>query len=105
MNIDHLFFRTYDRERYNCAHFVNEAWRYLFGLEINIPQFGDIDLKNRFKRIQKPVSPCIVIFAAKSYSHVGLFYKGKVLHIRERGVRYEPLDTAKLAFRTVRFYQ
>ena len=105
MNIDHLFFRTYDRERYNCRNFFNEAWEYLFDEKDKIPYEIDASIRYGFLRISKPTSPCIVIFAAKSYSHVGLFYKGKVLHIRESGVRYEPLETAKMAFRTVRFYR
>ena len=37
-------------------------------------------------------------------AHVGLFLRGRVLHIKQSGVEYQPLDVAIMGFKTHRFY-
>lgn len=115
MSFQYLFHRKYDRNNYNCAHFVVEVWRLLADQDIEPilsgfllpPKQRKVALGKRrqFKPIQKPESPCLVaMHRPKSAPHVGMYWKGKVLHIHENGVEYMPVDVASRAFKTVRFY-
>ena len=116
MNLDQFYNRTYNRQTYNCAHFVAEVWLYLTGSDISIILRGFLlppkdryvraNLRRQFKRLTKPVSPCIVLMQRpKTVPHVGLFYKGRVFQLHERGVEFQPLDVASRGFKKVGFYQ
>lgn len=115
MNFDKYFGRVYHIRNYNCAHLVVEAGTDVFG-----PRIGEMlraylcapserksklsDLKLG-RWLKKPVDPCVVLFQAPGrIAHVGLFYKGKVLHINERGVQYQPLDVVSFGYPKVRFF-
>lgn len=115
MNIDHLFSRRYHIDNYNCVHFLCEAWQAMFGEDLSgrmqafLVAINDIkpsrEAMQQFKRLKEPISPCIVLFKDSKSSHVGLFYRRKVLHITRNGVQRVPLDIAKVGFKHVRFYQ
>lgn len=95
MNLDQFLDRQYNRTSYNCGHFVCEVWQYLTGEDIRykiLPLIDCMDNKNRnpifarrdFKPLQKPVSPCIVLMRSPQQElHVGVYYQGSVIHIRE----------------------
>lgn len=116
MSIDCFLDRTYNKNTYNCAHFVSEVWAYLTGESItNIMQGFLLPVKLRnvpsklhhcFKKLDKPSELCIVLMQRpRTEPHVGLFYKNKLLHITEQGVHFSPLDVATLGFKNVRFYK
>jgi len=116
MSIDKYFERTYNRKRYNCAHLVCEVWKDITGEDLSQQMRGFFagsgettaiigDLRN-FQKLLKPVSPCIVLFQSPRMSpHVGMFIRGRVLHIQQRGVEYQPLDVVSMNFKRVSFYQ
>ena len=116
MSIDKFYSRRYNKDSYNCAHFVAEVWEHLTGVDISTSIAGfllppkdryvRLKIRKSFKRITLPKSPCILIMhRPKSTPHAGLYYNGKVFQIHEKGVEYQPLDVACRGFSKVRFYQ
>lgn len=115
MTIDAYLNRTYNRKTYNCAHLVCEVWKDLTGDDISVALRGFLngrgegravlsDLR-KFKRLTAPQSPCIVLFHANRQApHVGIFLRGRVLHIQPRGVEFQPLDVVSLGFKRIGFY-
>ncbi|MEC7118978.1 MAG: hypothetical protein VXW65_03615 [Pseudomonadota bacterium] len=115
--IDPLFDRVYHKQRYNCVHFLCDAWKLVTGDDLSARSAGVMravsdgkglqrDDTRAFERLPKPESPCIVLMHGRNKSpHVGLFYRHKVLHITEQGVQYMPLAIASIGFDRVRFYR
>ena len=101
MSIDDYLERNYDIDKQNCGHFVVEVWKDLTGQNIAgvCAAFLDAEMtKTRMEareglmHIRKPESPCIVVMKSPhTETHVGVYIKGKILHLSENGVRYEPL--------------
>lgn len=116
MSFDHLMGRVYDIDHYNCAHFVCEAWQHETGRDlahrmqgflrrVSDKEFLRSDIQ-QFIKIEKPLSPCLVVFHLAGVSpHIGLFVRGKVLHLDECGAKFQPLDIVKIDFQRVSFYQ
>ena len=115
MSIDALLHRTYDRKRYNCAHFVSDAWKHETGQDIREQLIGFLfppsdrfvlfALRHSFVSLDRPKSPCIVLMRSpRREPHVGIWLRGKVLHITQSGPQLQPLDIATLGFSIVRFY-
>lgn len=114
--IDEFFFRTYNKNTYNCAHLLAEAWLKITGQNIEFALTGflrpaqarsvGIELRHKFTRLKKPEAPCIVLMGRRgATAHVGLYYRGKVLHIHASGTEFVPLDVASRGFNSVRFYR
>lgn len=116
MSFDHLMGRVYDVDHYNCAHFVCEAWQYETGQDlahrmqgflktVSDRKFLKTDMQ-QFTKLTTPVSPCVVVFHMPRESpHVGLFIRGKVIHISRDGVKFQSLDVVKMGFKRVSYYQ
>lgn len=116
MTLDDLFDRTYDRVNYNCAHFVSEAWPVVTGQGLPDAFAGfllppsdrtaTLPQRASFERLSDPASPCLVLMDRPGATpHVGIWYNGKVLHLTELGVNYQPLDVANNGFSKTRFYR
>lgn len=116
MSIDHFFHKRYDRDRYNCAHFVCDVWEHEAGVRIDEAldcflkpvkeRRARQSLRAAFEKLERPESPCIVLMQRKkSTPHVGVFLRGRVLHIHELGVEFQPLDVVSRAFDKVGFYK
>lgn len=114
-SIDKFFSRKYSATDYNCAHFVSEVWEYLTGRNIRACLNGfllppqDINarmvIRQYFKRLDAPCSPCIVLMQRpKIAAHVGLFLRGKVLHIQDGRVEYQPIDVVVKGYKSHRYY-
>lgn len=116
MSFDHLMGRVYDIDHYNCAHFVCEAWQHETGQDlahrmqgflrrVSDKQFLKSDIQ-QFIKLEQPISPCLVVFQRTGISpHIGLFVRGKVLHLDENGVKFQPLDVVNIGFQRMSFYQ
>jgi len=116
MSIDVFFHRKYNRETYNCAHFVCDVWESLTGESIAHKLGGllqppktrqaSFDLRRQFKRLEAPESPCIALMQRRgSAPHVGIFVRGRVFHIHEMGVEFQPIDVASRGFEKIGFYK
>lgn len=113
--LDDLFWKQYDRQNYNCAHFARDVWQIETGADITETLSGfllppgerkvDPGLRRKFKRLSKPVSPCIVLMhRPKSVPHVGVYLRGKVIHLHEKGVEFVSMDIATRGFKKMGFY-
>lgn len=105
----------YDSITYNCAHFACDVWKQHTGQSINdimsgflFPPEGrhvDASLRKCFVKLDKPRSPCIVLFSGKGMeTHVGVFIDGRVKHLQRNGVRWLPLEIIRFGFKRVSFY-
>lgn len=115
-SIDPLLDRRFDRNYYQCAHFTDEAWGHLTegdlkpaikGLLLPVDEkYVDVAAMYRFfKNIAKPITPSVVFMFRDGISpHLGVFWKRRILHLTESGVRYETPDIASLGFTKVRYY-
>jgi hypothetical protein len=112
MSIDGFFDRRYRLRGYNCLHHTAEVWRHLTGDDIEARLAGVIEGVTRahvagFRRLAKAADPCLVLMrhAGTRTMHVGVMTAGRVIHIQERGVEYQPLDVAAFGFTDVRYYR
>jgi hypothetical protein len=109
-SVDPYLGRTYDRRTYHCWHLFADAWLDLTGDNLSGPSAKLDTLLGRwdgtyFQQVPEPVSPCAVLMLRPpAVPHVGLFHKGRVLHIRAEGARHDRLPDAVLGFDEVRFY-
>lgn len=115
MSLDQFLDRQYDKANYNCAHLVCDAWEAETGQPLRDVLAGflvppgarqvDWSKRHALRPLRAPESPCIVLMRRPRQSaHVGLFVRGKVLHITESGVALQRLSIATLGFSIVGFY-
>lgn len=115
MSIDKYLSRNYNLRNYNCAHFACDVFEDETGKDLRPILTGLLKpAKERFAsfkdlkkmvRLDSPQSPCIVLFQnTGDVPHVGVYIRGKVLHISDSGVRFEYIENAGLFFNTIRFY-
>ena len=116
MAFDDYFNKVYNKNTYNCAHFVCDVWEDITGDDIResfrgflLPfksRTATFGMRHRFKRLVEPVEPSIVLMSNRTGTpHVGIYTRGKVLHIREcGGVQYQPLDMATFGHTYRRYY-
>lgn len=116
MSIDAFYKKRYNRQLYNCAHFACEVWQHLTGESIAHKLAGlleppkdrrvTFDLRRQFKRLEAPESPCLALMQRRgSAPHVGIFVRGRILHIHELGVEFQPIDVASRGFEKIGFYK
>jgi hypothetical protein len=115
MSIDEFLGRMPGPE-YNCFDFVREVW-----LKMKHEDIAEHKLKrlagpfrNRkwtvsgmkmFQELTNPVDPCFVVMQRpRAQPHVGIWTDGRVLHLKQSGVEFQPLDVAKWYFTDIRFY-
>lgn len=113
--IDKFFGRKHHPKTYNCAHFVCDVLA-----ELKSPEMGELlkgflcakkdrkilkDDLSKITVLQKPVDLCVVLMQRpKASTHVGIYLKGKVLHLSSQSVQYQPLDVVAFGFKRVRFF-
>lgn len=107
-SVDPYLARPYERARYDCWDMLREAWLELTGFDIGsrpTAPAAALAIWRRFERLAEPRSPAIVLMRRpRLVSHVGLFWRGRVLHNQPAGVHYERLEIARLGFPEVGFY-
>lgn len=109
---DKYFSRKYNINSYRCARFAVDVWMDLTGQdlsnELSISMHSRkaaVSNLRRFKRLETPSDPCLVFFQFhKSTPHIGVFVRGKVLHITEKGVQYQPIEVVGVGAKRVRYY-
>ena len=58
-----------------------------------------------FQKLEQPISPCFVVMQrSKTQPHIGIYYNGRVLHMKENGVEYQPLQVVRRYFTKIGFY-
>lgn len=107
-SVDPYLGRTYVPHTYDCWDMLAEAWLELTGFDIGprptAPEAA-LAIWRHFHRLPAAASPSIAFMRRRRLvSHVGLFWKGRVLHIQPEGARYERIEQASLGFTEVGFY-
>jgi len=112
--VDKYLNRSWDPRFYNCWHLVREFWLELTGQDVQDltpPAVNADSLKAafethtpKFREIKELWDPCIIKMEGIGTPHVGVYYKGKILHITRNGVQYQPLSVAVLGFKKVSYY-
>lgn len=112
MKIDDFLDRFYDRQRYTCFHFTREVWKELTGedlgeeLEQVLNGFVKLGRKHvrKFVELSGPQDPCLVVMQwVRSPPHLGVYLRGRVLHLQRHGVEFQPLGVADRGFTSTRF--
>jgi hypothetical protein len=106
------------KTNYNCLDFSREVWLAMFGEDIRQrldklcagvrSDGGRIMLSGLrgFTRLELPESPCFVVMQrSKVQPHIGLFIRGRILHLADKGVEYQPLTVARRYFTKIGFYR
>ena len=102
-------------KKYNCLDFVREVWLYLSGEDVTdklsglIGAFTDrranLSGVKAFKRLLIPTNPCFVVMQRFKYvPHCGIYLDGRILHLKDSGVEFQPIEVAKSYFQIVRYY-
>lgn len=120
--VDKYLGREFHWKNYNCWDFLRDVWLDHCGVDLGnrtpevltqetlkrmfAMQEFDVDGK-LVHRIDEPEDPCIVMLVRPNVlSHVGVFVRGKLLHLQPRGnVIHQDLAVASLGFKEVRFYK
>lgn len=122
IQVDKYLGREFHWKNYNCWDFIRDVWQDHAGVDIGrrVPEAWtkialteafakqQFDVENALvKRIPEPVDPCLVMFVRPNVlSHVGVWVRGKVLHLQPRGnVIHQPLDDVALGFPEIRWYK
>lgn len=114
--VDRYLDRRFDKARYNCFDFAREVWKELTGVDLGAQTPEDISISaftaralfvaNSLEKLDAPVDPCLVLMRrARIEPHVGVYYRGRVLHLKPTGVQYMPLDQVTAAYTTITFYR
>lgn len=115
MSIDKYLDSYYDQCKHNCLHYVSEVWEDLTGQNIR-QVLGTVldgriadrklafEVARRFKVLEKPQSPCLVFMQApRTVPHIGIWIRGRVLHLTQQGPMHVDVDVAAVGFKSVRY--
>ena len=113
MSIDAFLDRQH-RPDYNCADFAREVWMHLGGIDIGDALRGLLALESgrrvtrhhvrSFEALHGPISPCLVLMQNPRLSpHIGVHLRGRILHLAEQGVEYQPVKAVVQYYKSFRF--
>jgi len=98
MTLDDLLNKQYIEGEYVCGDWVHDAWEAITGQRLAHRIVTAADRKN-WQLLKEPQSPCIVWFSRPNNdSHVGIWYEGRVGHLRQAGPAWHEPDIAALGY-------
>lgn len=115
-SIEKFIVREYDAKNYNCWHFACEVWSSLTGQTYTADPVDKLDnvaylheralqMTGQFVTLDGPRDPCFVLMRRQRLTpHVGIFMKGNILHLNERGAFYASADHVTAIFPTVTYH-
>ncbi|HEX4302826.1 MAG TPA: hypothetical protein VHZ78_08530 [Rhizomicrobium sp.] len=116
-SVDPFLARRHRGDAYNCLHFARDVWQAHVGVDIGerlkALREGAADRRVHkgdvaaFEALDGPQDPCLVLLWQQNGgdSHVGVYLRGRLLHLTEKGVRFERLDLALDGYASPRFYR
>jgi hypothetical protein len=111
---DRYLSRRFDARTYTCWHFVRDVWRDLTGRDLGLPAYSarveslaeQHTSGATFVRLLRAESPCLALaLRPRVTPHVGVVLRRNVLHLTEKGARYEPIEAFGEGFAEVAFYR
>ena len=120
--VDKYLGREFHWKRYNCWDFIRDVWKDHCGVDLGKRDPADwtrtalaeafrqqqFDVEGKLvTRIPEPEDPCLVMFVRPNVlSHVGIWVRGRVLHLQPRGnVILQPLSEVAIGFTEIRWYK
>lgn len=112
---DKYLAREYRRGTYDCWSMAKDVWLELTGVDLrHLVPSGDtkadyeshtLEAASTLRRVDDLQDPCLVLMQRKRLEpHVGVFYKGKLLHLNTHGAQYRPLEQITVPYPTVTYY-
>jgi len=96
-----LYTRRYS-DNYNCSSFATEAFNAIHGT--GVADFNTLLANNQLSDSATPEGCFVLVDGGVLHgAHVGVYHCGKVLHLTQRGVVAEPLQTFLMGRRTWKF--
>lgn len=117
MSVDAFLARRHRGDEYNCLHFARDVWLEATGEDLGArmadlltSSTGErrIGARHRraFERLDRPADPCLVMMRrGRTEPHVGVYLRGRVLHLTERGAEFHEPAIASRGFQEVEFYR
>lgn len=116
LSVDDFMDRRYKPLTYDCLHFTREVWLAATGEDIGdrlgtLLGRGDARKVSRehrrvFVRLTAPEDPCLALMRRpRSAPHIGVYIRGRVLHISERGVEFMPPPVAGRGFSSLSYFR
>lgn len=114
--LDKLMGKSYDKKLYNCAHFAADVWLAETGSDISalilpLAEFrGNIPLSLRrqfTKQLETPRRTELAIVLMRTPRlppHLGVYSRGTILQLHERGPERLPPYAATLGFKEIIYY-
>lgn len=112
-SVDRLLFARRSPE-YDCLDLACEAWQELTGEDIRA-RLGELlgragrkigATRSSFTRLREVEDPCLVVFHSdRGDPHVGVYLRGRVLHLLGRSPEYMELDVAARGFTKIRYFR
>jgi len=110
-----LMSKSHDAQNYHCGHFLLDAWMFITKQDISCAIGGlllPLDQCNmkgcdltKLKWIDEPEDPCIMSMRnARGLGHVGIYVKGKMLHLAQHYPCIIPLEQVMTHYRGLRYY-
>lgn len=114
-SVDPFLLKKYS-DNYTCLEFAAEVWEAHTGQNILalLKTFHEpaTDVKARRQSLRlgfelaTPEDPCIVVMQRpKVTPHIGIYLRGRVLHLQPSGAEFQPVDVAARHFTRTKFYQ
>lgn len=76
--------KHYQRDTYNCAHFVADYYRERLGVVIPVVNEFDLSfmkwMRQHFGQVDKPDENCLVLMQSDKVSHIGVYADRGVYH-------------------------
>lgn len=116
MSVDKWFIKRYIRNEYTCSDFAREVLLDLTNVDIADSLAGLLQAHDgrgltrahvrRFRALKAPVDPCLVVMQRpRAPVHLGVFTRGRILQITQRGVTYLPVNLATVLHTSYRYVQ
>lgn len=114
MSVDKWLNKVYRDDKYTCSDFTREVWLDLTGIDIAPALQGLLQAHDgrglrkahvaHFKVLAGPCDPCLVVMQRpRSPVHIGVYLRGKILQITERGVEFRTVAIATQFYKSHRF--
>lgn len=115
--VDQFLTARHRGDAYNCLHFSAEVWEAetgedlrdrLGGMLANATRHRRVvrDRVRTFEKLGRPQSPCLVsMHRHRGEPHIGVYLRGRVLHLADHGAEFTELEVATRGFDRVRFYR
>lgn len=114
MSVDKFLSAVYKRGEYTCSDFSRDVWLDLTGIDIEPALRGLLQAHDgrglrrahvqAFMQLPGPISPCLVVMQRpRAPVHLGVFIRGKVLHLQENGAEFQPPKVAARFHKSFRF--